>query len=130
MKRVIKYAIVGLTGVVVNECLLWFFTDIAGLFFLISSVIAIESSIVSNFILNEFWTFTDRSNNHKGIFKRGLKFNTVSLLALVINISTLFILVTFFSIYYLLANIMGIILAFAVNYGLNVKWTWKKPNKQ
>ena len=126
MKRFAKYSLVGISGVFVNEGLLWFFTEIAGLFFLISSIIAIESSIITNFLLNEFWTFSDKSNEHRGILRRGFKFNGVSLLALVINAGTLYILVTFFNIYYLISNIAGIIFAFLVNYTLNVKWTWRQ----
>lgn len=51
--RFMKFCSVGLTGVIINMGLLWFFTDFARLYYLLSSVIAIEASILSNFLLND-----------------------------------------------------------------------------
>ena len=62
MKRIFKYGTVGLWGLVVNEGFLWFFTEFVGFYYLISSLIAIEASIISNFFLNNYWTFSDVKN--------------------------------------------------------------------
>ena len=54
----------------------------------LASPIAIELSIVSNFLINNYWTFADRVTvGSKRI--RGLKFNLVSLLALAVSYTTL-----------------------------------------
>jgi len=123
MRRFIKFCAVGASGVLVNEGLLWLLTEFAGLFYLVSSAIAIEVSIITNFLLNESWTFRDRSPEHKGLFRRGAKFNTVSLGGLAINMSALFFLANS-GVYYLYANLFGIACAVLWNYMVNLKWTW------
>ncbi|UCD07402.1 MAG: GtrA family protein, partial [Candidatus Aenigmatarchaeota archaeon] len=130
MKRFLKFATVGASGVFVNEGLLWFFTEIVGFFYLISSAIGIEVSIITNFILNEFWTFRDRSKGKKGRFRRGVKFNTVSVAGLVINISVLYFCTAFLGIYYLISNLIGIGAAFLWNYFVNLGWTWKAEKER
>lgn len=126
MKRFLKFICVGASGIVVNQGLLWFFTEIIGFYYLISAAIAIETSIVTNFILNEKWTFRDRSKGKKGMFRRGIKFNTVSVAGLVINISVLFFCTEALGIYYLISNLIGIVAAFLWNYFVNLGWTWKE----
>src|SRR6267143_5243224 len=59
----IKFNIVGLTGVFVNEGLLIALQSV-GVYVLTASAVAIEVSILSNFILNDFWTFRDRRSGH------------------------------------------------------------------
>src|SRR3989442_12001284 len=59
----IKFNIVGLTGVFVNEGLLITLQSV-GVYVLTASAIAIEASILSNFALNDFWTFRDRRSGH------------------------------------------------------------------
>lgn len=129
MKRFLKFATVGASGVVVNQGLLWFFTEIVGLYYLFSSAIGIETSIITNFILNEKWTFRDRSKGKKGILRRGAKFNTVSVAGLVINVSVLFACTEYLGIYYLTSNLIGIGAAFLWNYFVNLGWTWKAEKK-
>jgi dolichol-phosphate mannosyltransferase len=121
--RIAKFALVGLSGVLVNEGLLWLFTEIAGLYYLISGAIGIEVSIITNFILNERWTFSDRARGG-GMLKRFPKFNLVSIVGLVINMAVLFSLTNFLGVHYLISNLFGILCAFLWNYLVNLRWTW------
>ena len=123
--RFLKFAAVGASGIVVNQGLLWFFTEIIGFYYLFSAAIGIEISIITNFILNDKWTFRDRSHGKKGVLRRGLKFNVVSVAGLVINISVLFACTEYFGIYYMTSNLIGIAAAFLWNYFVNLGWTWK-----
>ena len=47
--RFFKFCIVGLSGIVVSESVLWFFTEIKSLFYLISAVLSTELAIINNF---------------------------------------------------------------------------------
>ncbi|MEM5797909.1 MAG: glycosyltransferase [Candidatus Aenigmatarchaeota archaeon] len=127
MPRFFKFCLVGLSGIFINEGLLWLFTECFGIFYLISSLIAIECSIISNYFLNEFWTFRDRGG--KASLKRFPKFNLVSFGGLLINFSVLFLL-TEAGVHYLLSNLFGIALATFWNYFLNLGWTWKEDIKR
>lgn len=119
-----KFCSVGATGVVVNEGLLFLLTEFAGLFYLVSSVMAIEMSILSNFLLNNTWTFRDRK---RGSFLGRLgKFNLVAFGGLLINVAILFDVSVAFGVHYLAANFIGIGCAVAWNYLMNLHWTWSQ----
>jgi len=126
IKRMLKFAFVGVTGIFVNEGLLYTLTEYLGLYYLHSGAISIEASILSNFTLNELWTFRDRrEGGKKDIAKRALKYNVVSIGGLLINLLVLYLLVEFLGMYYLVANLLGIFLGFVWNFSLNTLWTWK-----
>src|SRR5712691_3327949 len=84
----IKFNIVGLTGVFVNEGLL-IALQAMGVYVLTASAVAIEFSILSNFVLNDFWTFRDRRSGH--LVVRLAKFNVLMLLGLVVNLAIIFV---------------------------------------
>lgn len=121
-----KFCLVGLSGVLVNIGLLWLLTEIIGLFYLISAAISIETSVISNFILNDFFTFPDRrSPTAKSFLNRLLKYNLLTLAGLGVNICILWLLTEFLGIYYLIAELFGIAAATLWNYLSNTWWTWK-----
>jgi len=59
--RIWKYLIVGGIGTAVNEGVLYLLIRQLGLEF--ASATAIEVSIVSNFMLNDIWTFSENKKN-------------------------------------------------------------------
>lgn len=126
LARFLKFCLVGASGVIVNEGLLWILKQFAGLPLTVSSGISIEISIISNFVLNNFFTFPDRRAPGTRLFLRRLgKFNAVSLVGLGINIGVLLLLTNIFNLYYLLSNLAGIAIAMLWNYLVNLGWTWK-----
>ena len=123
--RVAKFMVVGLTGIFINEGILFFLTEGFGVYFMLSSLIGIEASILSNYVLNDFWTFGDIPDKKFSWRSRIIRFHAVSFGGLFINVSTLYFLTTVFGIYYLLANLVGIFLAFAWNFLVNRRHTWR-----
>jgi membrane protein DedA with SNARE-associated domain/putative flippase GtrA len=123
VRNFIKFNIVGLTGIVVNEGLLIALTS-AGIYYLYSSGIAIEASIISNFVMNDSWTFRHRRSGHAGV--RFAKFNVLMLLGLVVNLAIVYVGTTDYGIHYAISNLVGIAAAFLLRYGLSVKYTWMK----
>jgi dolichol-phosphate mannosyltransferase len=125
-KRFVKFALVGASGVLVNMGLLWLLTEVAGLLYLISASISIECSIISNFVLNDYFTFPDRRSQGFRDFLRHLgKFNVVSMGGIGINLLVLWLLSDLLGINYLLSNLCGIAVAMMWNYLVNSWWTWK-----
>ena len=121
----LKFCVVGLIGTIVNEGLLYFLTSRANLAYFYSGAIAIETSIITNFIMNNYWTWKSRET-HQGFFKKLSKYNLVSLLALTINLGVLISFTEIFKINYLISNLIGIVLAIGINFSINNKWTFKK----
>ena len=124
-KTFIKFAIVGASGVAVNLCFFTLFLAM-GINKYLASPIAIELSIVTNFLLNNYWTFRWRKTVDRTRI-RGLKFNTVSLLSLVVSYGT-FILLSSLSPHAApqLHQLVGVIPATLVNYFLNSYWTFRQ----
>jgi dolichol-phosphate mannosyltransferase len=128
--RFLRFCTVGLSGVFVNEGALKFFTEISGLYYVYSSVLAVEIAIISNFLFNEFWTFRDRSSRQPGIVKclrRFFKFNLVCALGAILNVTVLWALTDLAGLYYLISNLVGIGVSTLWNYGLNSNITWEVP---
>jgi len=119
----IKFGIVGAIGIVVNEGLL-ILIQARGVYFLYAGAIAIEISILSNFILNDLWTFRDRRAGHAAV--RLAKFNALMLAGLVVNLAVLDVGTVYFGIAYTIANLIGIAAAFFLRYALSVKYAWMR----
>ena len=120
--RPFKFGIVGTIGIGVNEGLLDLLV-LSGLPLSISSPIAIELSILSNFILNDLWTFRKRRG---GLFiTRCLKYHGAVGLGAIVNFVTLLTL-AYTGIHYLIANLIGIFLGFIANYIGSETIVWSK----
>ena len=125
--RFARFCLVGLSGVLVNMGLLWLLTTFAGFYYLVSSAVAIETAVISNFLLNDRFTFSDRRTPGIAAFSRRLlKFNLVSLAGVAINMGALWLLTEAFGVYYLFSNLCGIALATLWNYLVNNRWTWSR----
>ena len=118
--RPIKFALVGLLGVIVNEGLLYCLVNL-GFMLGLAGAVAIESSILSNFFLNDLWTF--RGKGEGGMLARCLKYHGAVAVGALINYVVL-LLLTSMGIGYLLANLIGIALGFVANYLLSELFVW------
>jgi dolichol-phosphate mannosyltransferase len=119
--RFIRFALVGTVGVVVNNGMLFLLHGLAGAPLAAASAVAIEAAIVSNFLLNDRWTFAQS----RPTLGRFFRFNLVSAGGLVVNLLVLTSLVDWLGLHYLIANLVGIVAALAWNFLINVRWTWK-----
>lgn len=127
LHRFLKFSIVGGSGVFVNIGVLTFLVS-AGLRYLQSGVFAVETAVVTNFLLNEFWTFSDFSKKQPGWIRRMirfLKFNLFCAGGAVINLGILWTLTEYAGVHYLLSNLVGIGAATLWNYGMNANVTWE-----
>lgn len=123
MRRFLKFATVGASGVVVNlgsfQVLLWM-----GMTKYLASPVAIEISILSNFFWNHRWTFAYARGEGRTVVK-ALKFNVVSLGALVVSFSFFLLFSHFFPMWNpLVHQASGILPAMLINYFLNAYWTF------
>ena len=120
----IKFCFVGGFGVVVNLGIYIILTRIFSIMLTVASPIAIECSIITNFLLNNTWTFKKRKNQTH-MFKKLFKFHIVAGIAGILNYVIFLGLVYQFGFNDIIANLIGIIIAMLINYILNSVWTWK-----
>jgi len=125
LARAVRAIAVGASGVIVNEGLLWILKEFAGLPLLASSVIAIEASVISNFTLHNAFAPAERSQTSQSFPVRFLKFNTVRLAGIGINVGVLYLFTSIIGVHYLISNLIGIAVAFVWNYLLAQWWTWE-----
>ena len=119
----ISFCAVGLSGVFVNLGFFIFLTRWLGLSSHAGSPIAIELSIISNFILNNAFTFRARGVT-TSLRRRFVQFHVVSGIAGVINYITMLLFVQF-GLWDILGQLAGIVLGTFINYVLNSVWTWR-----
>lgn len=128
--RVLKFGVVGLSGIVVNMGGLYLLTDFAGIPYFVASLIAIELSIVSNFWLNHLWTWKDRSDGGR-IWAKVVRYHVgAGLTAILGNYLILIGLTEFFHINYLISNLVGIGVGTVSNFIVNDLWTFKTRSQQ
>jgi putative flippase GtrA len=128
--RILKFAMVGASGVLVNEIILSIFKIwITGVALYIGNAIAVEISIVNNFVWNDRFTF--RSIEEKGPSSwdkvvRLIKYNLVSLTSTLVNIAVFYYLNSVLGVFYIWSSLAAIAVAFVVNYFGSFRWAWRK----
>ena len=121
----VKFALTGLSGVFVNLGSFQLLLEL-GVPALLASPIAIEASIVSNFLINNYWTFGGRRMIGKKRY-RGLRYNLVSLVTLALSYGTFIGLSALFpDALPVLLQGCGILPAMLFNYFLNSRWTFRE----
>lgn len=84
-QRFIKFGVVGFTGFLVNYLGLELFKRL-GLSTYFATLVATEAAIISNFILNNIWTFKDKIiKSLKDLVIQFFKFNLSSLFAVIVQ---------------------------------------------
>jgi dolichol-phosphate mannosyltransferase len=120
--RLMRFGLVGVSGIVVNTAVLWLLVAGARLAVPLASVVATEVAIVSNFLLNDRWTF--RAGEQHGFWGRLLRFNGVALGGMLLTAVLLTGLTHYAGVPLLIANVLAVGGAMAWNYVINTRWTW------
>ena len=96
----------------------------------LASPFAIEFSILNNFIWNDLWTFSSVEDQKvSSRLHRLITFNIVSVGGAVINYGIFLVLTSWFAVYYMAAQFIGILIAFVWNFLVNRRMTWQRENK-
>jgi dolichol-phosphate mannosyltransferase len=125
-KRVVKFGVVGISGIFVNQGVLIFLKEYAGFLLPVASLFAIEAAILNNFVWNDRWTFKPSIQHQKisSRWHRLISFEIVSAGGAAINFAILNLSVYLLGIDYRIANIIGILVGFAWNFLVNRRLTW------
>jgi len=121
----IKFALTGLSGTFINLGSFQLMVN-WGVHVFLASPVAIELSLISNFLINNYWTFGDRVMvGRKRI--RGLKFNLVSLISLALSFATFVALSRLFpDVPSVWLQACAIVPTAFLNYFLNSYWTFRE----
>ena len=127
--RLFRFCIVGGSGVFVDMGLLFLFSDphTLGWGLTRSKVLAAETAIVTNFLLNDAWTFGDLARTSPGAkskLRRFLGYNLICTGGVALNVLLLNLLFNLAHMNRYLANGLAIVMVTFWNYGLNRKLNW------
>jgi putative flippase GtrA len=124
--RLWRFTVVGAVAAGVQLALLWVLVERGGLNYLVAAVVAIECTIVFQYVLNNAWTFRAYRNAGVGNYLRGLvKTNVVRGSAIPIQVGLLFVFVEWLLVAYLPANALAIVISGLYRYTLDARWTWR-----
>ena len=120
-----RFAVVGLSGVVVNQGLLMLLHGTLGAPLLLSSLVAIETSILTNFLLNHTWTWRVPLGE-PGLLRRAVQYHAAAVMAAFAgNVIVLMSAVELFGVDYRIANLVGIAVGTAINFTANELWVFR-----
>lgn len=123
-----RFALVGATGVLVNEGLLYLLRESAAAPLALASAVAIEASILWNFVFNDAWTFRGKGGLPAGV--RLARFHAASAFGMALNVAVVVAgAVLAPGVSYLVTNLVGIAAGASANFALNLRWTWGLPSE-
>lgn len=121
-----KFAVVGTIGFIINTVILEIMVRM-GLHPALGSAAGAELAIISNFILNNAWTFGDRKVTGLRMLPKFLQFNVTSLGALIIQTASVWVGTALFgNAVYFVSYIVGVGIGLIWNYTMYSKVIWKK----
>ncbi len=118
-----KFAVVGISGIFVNQAALYAFTDGLGIYYLLSAILASQVSTLTNFLLIEFWVFRSRETRGNMLL-RYLAYNAINAATLVVRIPVMYVLTDVGGVNYLISNLVSIGITFGVRYLVADNWIW------
>jgi dolichol-phosphate mannosyltransferase len=125
--RFFRFSLVGGSGFLVNNAILFGLVEGLRVPPVAAAVVATESAIVSNFLLNDRWTFSDmRRGTGRSRLRRLTSYNLLTLGGLVLSVGVLALLHGLAGVHFVLANVVGIAAGTLWNYGSNHQWTWRR----
>jgi len=134
-QRLIQFGAVGVSGVAVNMAGVWLAllalagtATAPGLQDAIASAAGIVISILTNFLLNDLWTWGDRSKSSPWL-SRLLRYYAVSAAAGGVQFSVAVALSALVGLDIYLAQLAGIVLGTGINYVANNRWTFRSDEK-
>ncbi len=119
--QLLKFGLVGCSGYVVNLAVFAVLADSAGLHHAVAALGAFCVAVSNNFLWNRHWTFDARAD-HAGF--QAVRFLTVSVVALLINLAALEVLIVGASLGSLLAQAIAVAVAMPFNFVGNKLWTF------
>ena len=112
--QLFRYIFVGGTAFAVDFFFLYFFSDICGIYYLISAVFSFIISVLVNYVMSTKWVF-----NQDNIQNKVLEFNLfilISTIGLGFTEILLYLFTDIFGIYYLISKIISAIIVLFWNF--------------
>jgi len=115
--------IAAMTGTAVDFLFYIFFTEIVGLWYVISNIIGATMGAITNFLMGRYWVFTSTESK---IQNQAGRYILVSLGSLILNTIGVYLLTDIFGIYYVWSKvIVSIVIGITYNFILQKNFVYK-----
>lgn len=122
IRPLIKYSIVGCSGVIINSVTYFYFVNKIHFSYNTAAVISFLVALISNYNLNSYFTFLFKFSNLSNYFVLFFKYFFANLLGLIINLTVLNIFIFIFSQEYnFYGQLIGIACAMSVSFLISLK---------
>jgi putative flippase GtrA len=116
--KLMRFLVSGSIGAATNIAALYICTDIFGVWYIYSGIIAFLASTAVSFVLQKLWTFKDRSKER--IKRQAALYLSLATFNLGINTILLYVFTDVFHVYYILSQIItSILIAFGSYFAYN-----------
>ena len=121
--RWLKFNAVGAVGLAVQLGVLWLLERVAGVQYLLATVLAVEVAVLHNFVWHQLWTWRGRPK--ESVWRRLLRFHLANgLVSLVANFGLMALFVGGLGLRVMPANLLSVGLAGLLNFGLAEVWVF------
>jgi dolichol-phosphate mannosyltransferase len=124
--RFARFGLVGVSGLVVNTMMLGFATEMLGIFYLLSALIATQVSTLWNFGLSEAWVFS-RRHSTQGRPRRLAMFLVMNNAAFGLRGPMIIALTSILGIHYLASNLFSLLALMVIRYAVADRFIWALP---
>ncbi len=131
-RRMMRFISVGASGTIVNIAVLFWFVQILHFDVILAYLIALETSIISNFCFNHWFTFRvdldkhgEQNTNFYALITKFWRYNLVSLGGAAISWIIFTTLYKELGLNYIAADLLGIATALTWNYAMSTRIVWK-----
>jgi len=121
-KKFIIYCFFGGIAALIYLSLLYVFTSIFNIYYIISIILAQPFAILTNFFLNKYYNFKIHTQKTR---VQLIKFTTVVLGGIGINVILLYIFVEFFGIFYMLGAFIATLIVAIYSYLFHKNFSFK-----
>lgn len=125
--RVVRFGLVGVSGIVVNSIVLALLVQVGHLRPAVAGAMATEVAIFSNFALHDRWTFRDARTGGRWPW-RAVRYNLSALGGLLITVAVLTVLTNGLHLFYLIGNVFAVGAGCLCNYVLSSRFAWAASN--
>ncbi len=117
LPQIRRFLSAGGVGVLLYYLILYFLTDVVGVWYLASAVTASVVNYVSNFILQKFWTFENRGT--RNIHEQAGKYAIMVAALFMANLLLLYLLVEYARLWYLAAQVIVTVFLTVISYSVS-----------
>jgi dolichol-phosphate mannosyltransferase len=121
-----RFGLVGLSGLGINQLLLWLWVTRVGGHYLVGAVVATQGSTLWNFLLIEKLVFLHAKARRPIV--RLISFMTVNNSTLLLRVPMLALLTGTFGIHYLVSNLITLLVLFVLRFMLSDRFIWKESD--